>query len=478
MIRLLRDSIRKVQNIHNESVHVVKQFEMTCSSVLRVLPDLMMAVKERQPQLAIDLFEDVRVWMNDLKLIVQDHQDHIGAFIENTEQLIEGIRHTKIATDETFLRAAANLSAICDGERSGSADSRNCPRIHSLDSIHSSSGIHSCHVERSGRKPSITNVENFTGTERAGHKLDLSQNGPGDDCINMILRRSNFHNPTENVQVDLFSNNCGKRSINLNGFDEWYDNIRHSVLDQLESLLGKAVKEMKPDVCPDRESCDQTEITCIANDLLDLMFLWPRSSVEHQAILGNRRCLEVDPQQQRHSRSYCCETRRHHPSKPMVLPCQSKLVRDEFPRRTRSHSNPDSTRTGSSDDNNYGVSISTPSLKHQLATTVPPTEGMKVAFWKVFDFGMLIILGGSSNDFHQQSLKRHRGRKPNETRRRRWRAQRHLYGHALKTSEILVRALDEVRRVRIQNFDFYGFFIWNVEFDVTLNSEQSFYFYF
>lgn len=362
--RLLRMAIREGQEAQQESLQVIRRFETTCGSVLGLLPDLSLAVTERQPQLAIDLFEDIRNWVNGLRTLVESHQTRIATFIQHVSDLIEEIRIIKTAADQKFLNAVAELPyhpAICDEPI----------RVHSVDSLTPHPDVP---VVVPSRIPRVESDDSKALSDRKTGSISDDQS--------------------------------------QTGFQEWYDDVRETVLGQLESLVGTTVEHMVGNSTDSSTAVPKSEpstndpggISHIANELLDLLFISPGSWAEQQRILASRKCLKADNTDRRHSDKM---------SSPNLKP---SLLDQSFPLRSRSHSNPDSTRTGSDDSDN--------AVSHRHPTTDAECDG---------------LLGGDHHR-HRSSWRVKNGR--------RWRNRQQLYTRALKTSEILVRALDEIRRVR------------------------------
>lgn len=352
---MVRTAIREVEDVQNESMQVIRQFEATCSSVLGVLPDLALSVTQRQPQLAIDLFEDIRGWVNISKSMVEKHQTRLAGFIQHVAALVEDIRHIKITTDQKFLRASLNLASICDDGRTDSTES--CPRVHSVDSA-------ATRTKSNGSRTSTTEIISGPTEMNDDHHIDTT-----DRYIKMTLA-TNPHDPGSAMGQHRQDGNI----------QQWYDDVRHTVQGQLESLVGKTIDDMRIDANAQVETCDATEITRIANDLLDLLFISPDSWAERHRVLANRKCIKEgnfnhSPHQQRRHSSF--NYKKRHLPRASAKACPG--ISYENLHRSRSHSNLNSTRPGSdcSDVDN--------DEKHQqchniFATTSATDDGMLIFF--------------------------------------------------------------------------------------------------
>jgi len=72
-----------------ESTKMLRKVEQTASAVLAMFPDLELAIEEGEPQLAVQFFSMVKVWVVELRELVNSTQQKNNASMDQIQQIVE-----------------------------------------------------------------------------------------------------------------------------------------------------------------------------------------------------------------------------------------------------------------------------------------------------------------------------------------------------------------------------------------------------
>eukprot|EP00914_Ancora_sagittata_P022267 GHVO01044211.1.p1 GENE.GHVO01044211.1~~GHVO01044211.1.p1 ORF type:complete len:298 (+),score=59.68 GHVO01044211.1:89-895(+) len=87
------------RSLQQDAATAVTKYQCTCQSVLRVLPDLSLAVTENAPDLALQLFQDIRSWVVKMKDDAISMHGRYKDFDTNLHRMIDVVREFKRLLD-------------------------------------------------------------------------------------------------------------------------------------------------------------------------------------------------------------------------------------------------------------------------------------------------------------------------------------------------------------------------------------------